>query len=82
MKYIRPPRLTASFLPDGRLLVKDVTLGIAAKVPPFTTTLFALCSSPQNRESIKQKLSEQGAQIFDQLVSNGLLIPDDVASGR
>ena len=77
MNYIRPPHLTASFLPDGRLLVKDVTLGIAAKVPPFTATLFSLCSSPQNRESIKNKLSEQGAQIFDQLITNGLLIPAD-----
>ena len=80
MNYIRPPHLTASFLADGRILVKDVTLGIAAKVPPFTATLFSLCSSPQNRESIKQKLSEQGAQLFDQLVANGLLIQADKAT--
>jgi hypothetical protein len=77
MKYIRPPHLVASFLSDGRLLVKDSTLGIAAKVPPFTATLFSLCSTPQNRESIKRKLSEQGAILFDQLVSNGLLIRSD-----
>lgn len=80
MNYIRPPHLTASFLPDGRLLIKDVPLGIAAKVPPFTATLFSLCSSPQNRESIKNKLSEQGAQIFDQLVDSGLLIPAEKAN--
>lgn len=79
MNYIRPPHLVASFLPDGRLLVKDATLGIAAKVPPFTATLFSLCSTPQNRESIKRKLSEQGALLFDQLVSNGLLIQADHA---
>ena len=80
MKYIRPPHLVATFLEDGRLFVKDSTLGVAAKVPPFAASIFSVCSTPQSRENILQKFAQQGATFFDQLIDIGLLITPEQAS--
>ena len=80
MKYIRPPHLIATFLEDGRLLIKDSTLGVAAKVPPFAASIFSVCSTPQSREDILRKFAQQGASFFDQLIDIGLLITPEQAS--
>ena len=80
MKYISPPHLTATFLTDGRIMVQDKTLGVAAKIPPFTPAIFSLCTTPKTREEIRAQLSTQGVSLFDQLVSLGLLIPPEKAS--
>ena len=80
MKYICPPHLTASFLSDGRIMVQDKTLGVAAKIPPFATAIFSLCTTPKSKEDIRSQLSSQGASLFDQLVSLGLLIAPEKAS--
>mgnify|MGYP000278469288 CR=1 FL=1 len=65
----------ASFLKDGRLFLQDRSLGIGAKVPPWTISLLSLCSQPHSRNEVVAKMSSRGGQLFDQFVEIGVLIP-------
>jgi len=78
MSLVRAEDLTLTF--DGEsVLVRAVTRGVGAKVPPVAVALLAFHATPRTRDEVLQAFGPRVAPLADGLADAGLLVPPEDA---
>lgn len=81
MPLQRAHDVSVAFTPDGRLLVRAPTRGVAVRAPAFAAEILSFCSEPREAAEIERRYGPQARGLFDSLGEAGLLVdPADAAA--